>query len=176
MPPGGIGCLWRTWYSDEPATSGSVPSPDYQISSSPNSLTGSPDPRVAVGGWLLVLCLLLLIWQPINVGLTASRALNSITLGGVPVVLVMLLRLVVAGLGVAAGLALLSRRAGAVAFARAVLVASAATDAFVYLTPYFPSSRAPGETPIIVAVSLAYYTAWIVYLSRSRRVRRTFIE
>jgi len=138
---------------------------DYQI-------TPTPDPPI--GGWLLLLCLLLMIWQPLTVGLTSSRALNSIALGGLPVALVLILRLLVTGLGIAAALALLHRRTGAVNLARVVLVTSAATDVFVYLTPYFPSNRAPGETPIFIAVSLVYYGAWILYLSRSRRVQRTF--
>jgi hypothetical protein len=144
-----------------------LPSSDYQI-------TPAPAPRI--GGWLLLLCLLLMVWQPITIGLTASRALNSLAIGGVPVALVMILRLLVAGLGIAAGLALLNRRAGAVNLARVVLALSAAADLFVYLTPYFPSNRAPGETPIVVAVSLIYYAAWIAYLSRSRRVRGTFAD
>lgn len=142
-----------------------MPPSDYQI-------TQASAPRV--GGWLLLLCLLLMIWQPVVVGLTASRVLDSIAIGGLSVALVLLLRLVVTGLGVAAGLALINRRDGAVNLARAVLVVSAATEVFVYVTPYFPSSRGPGETPIFVAVSLIYYTVWIAYLSRSRRVRRTF--
>jgi hypothetical protein len=142
-----------------------VQSPDYQI-------TKPPEP--GVGGWLLLLCLLLMIWQPITVGLTASGALESIAIGGLPVTLVLVLRLLVTGLGIAAGLALLNRRAGAVGLARIVLLVSAATDVFVYLTPYFPSNRGPGEAPIFVTVSLVYYSVWIAYLSRSRRVRRTF--
>jgi hypothetical protein len=142
-----------------------LPSPDYQI-------TKSPDPPVR--GWLLLLCLLLMVWQPLTVGLTASGALGSIAIGGLPVALVVILRLLVAGLGIAAGLALLNRRTSAVSLARAVLIVSAATDVFVYLTPYFPSNRAPGETPIFVAISLAYYAVWVAYLSVSRRVRRTF--
>jgi hypothetical protein len=123
---------------------------------------------------LLLLCLLLMVWQPITVGLTSSRALNSIALGGLPVAVVLILRLLVAALGIAAGLALLNRRIGAVNLARIVLIVSAATDVFVYTTPYFPSNRAPGDTPIVVTVSLMYYALWIAYLSRSRRVRRTF--
>ena len=142
-----------------------VPPPDYQI-------TKPSDPPV--GGWLLLLCLLLMVWQPITVGLTSSAALNSISIGGLPVTLVLILRLLVTGLGIAAGLALLNRRIGAVNLARIVLIVSAATDTFVYTTPYFPSNRGPGETPIFIAVSLLYYSVWIVYLSRSRRVRRTF--
>jgi len=92
------------------------------------------------------------------------------------VALVLLLRLLVAALGIAAALALWNRRPGAVTLARIVLVFSAAADLFVYLTPYFPSNRAPGETPIVVAVSLVYYAGWLAYLSRSRRVRRTFAD
>jgi hypothetical protein len=142
-----------------------LPSPDYQIPK-------GDDPRV--GGWLLLLCLLLMLWQPLSVGLTSSAALGSVAIGGLPVTLVLILRLLVTALGIAAGLALLNRRSGAVALAKVALVVSAATDAFVYLTPYFPSNRAPGETPIFVAVSLVYYAIWLAYLSRSRRVRRTF--
>jgi len=75
----------------------------------------------------------------------------------------------VAALGVAAGLALFSFRPGAVTLARVALIASGATDLFVYLTPYFPGNRAPGETPIFVTVSLIYHAGWLLYLSRSRR-------
>ena len=117
-----------------------------------------------------------MVWQPVSVGLTASGALESIALGGFPLVLVLMLRLLVASFGVAAGLALFGLRAGAVTLARVALIASMATDLFVYLTPYFPGNRAPGETPIFVAASLTYHAGWILYLSRSRRVRATFAD
>jgi hypothetical protein len=58
--------------------------------------------------------------------------------------------------------------------AKVSLVASAAMDVFVYSTHYFPNNRLPGDTPLFIAVSLAYYTIWIVYLFRSKRVRDTF--
>jgi hypothetical protein len=121
-----------------------------------------------------LLALLLMIWQPVSVGLTASRALGSIAIAGVPVAVLIGLRLLIAALGVAAGLALFRLRDGAVALAKTALVASLATDLFVYLTPYFPSNRAPGETPVFVGVSLAYHGGWLLYLSRSRRVRDAF--
>jgi hypothetical protein len=53
-------------------------------------------------------------------------------------------------------------------------MASAVIAVFVYTTPYFPNNRLPGETPWLLAASLAYYTIWIAYLFRSKRVRRTF--
>ncbi len=130
--------------------------------------------KSGIGGWLFVLCLLLLIWQPISLGFVASSVLDSIASGGYPAVLILLTRILVTGFGIGAGLALLGVRPGAVTLAKVSLVLSAATDVLVYTTPFFPSNRAPGETPVYIAVSLTYSTAWIVYLFRSRRVRKTF--
>ena len=130
----------------------------------------------AIGGWLLILCLLLLVWQPISVGLAASRSLGVLSASGFPAILILLARLLVTSIGVAAGLALLGRRPGAVALAKVSLLLSAATDLFVYTTPYFPNNRAPGETPLYVLGSLTYYTAWLIYLHRSKRVKNTLLN
>jgi hypothetical protein len=121
-----------------------------------------------------VLCGLLLIWQPISTGLVTSSVLDSLASRGLPMALIMVLRILVTGFGVGAGLALIGRRPGAVGMAMVSLIASAATDMIVYLTPYFPSHRAPGETPLYVLASLAYGTVWMIYLIRSKRVQRTF--
>jgi hypothetical protein len=131
-------------------------------------------PDRGIGGWLLVLCGLLLIWQPISAGLVASSVLSSLTIRDLPTALILALRILVTGFGVGAGLALLGRRPAGVLLAKVSLVASAATDLIVYLTPYFPSHRAPGETPLYVLASLTYCAAWMVYLIRSKRVRATF--
>lgn len=130
--------------------------------------------KSGVGGWLLVLCGVLLVWQPISFGLVASSSLDALTVRGVPLAIVLALRLLVTAFGIAAGLALAGRRPSAIFMAKIALVASAAMDVFVYATPYSPNNRAPGETPIYVAVTVGWSTAWLVYLSRSRRVRSTF--
>src|SRR5262245_13430319 len=91
------------------------------------------------GGWLLLLCALLLVWHPLSLGLAASSVLDRLPTRGLPLALVLLLRLLVTALGIAAGLALLARRGGAVALAKTALLASAATDLFVYLTPFYPN-------------------------------------
>jgi hypothetical protein len=129
---------------------------------------------IGVRGWLLVLCVLLLVWQPLSLGLVAASVVDAVAIRGLPLALLLLVRLLVAAFGIAAGLALLARRPGAVALAKTSLIASAATDAFVYLTPYFPNNRMPGDTPFYVAGSMAYYAIWLMYLVRSRRVRNTF--
>ena len=126
-----------------------------------------------VGGWLLVLCVLLLGWQPLDVAVAASGALDALQIRGLPLVLILLMRLVVAAVGIAAGLALVKRRPAAVALAKAALVMTAASDLVVYTTPYFPSNRFPGTTPLYIAASLAYAAIWLAYLSRSKRVRET---
>ena len=128
----------------------------------------------AVGGWLGLLCRILVLWQPFSLALIGSSALSSLSVRGVPLALVLVGRLVVAALGVGAGLALLQARPGAVTLAKASLVLSAASDVFVYTTPYFPNNRPPGDTTVILAASLAWYAVWLVYLFRSKRVRQLF--
>jgi hypothetical protein len=127
-------------------------------------------------GWLLVLSLALMVWQPLSLGLAASSALEAVALRGWPLMVVIAIRVAVAGFGIAAGLAILGRHPGAIAMAKASLALSAATDVFVYTTSYFPDNRIPGDTPYYVAGSLAYYSAWMTYLVRSKRVRRIFAE
>jgi len=116
----------------------------------------------------------LILWQPLSLGLVGSSALNSLSVRGLPLALVLLGRIAVAAVGVAAGLALWTRRPGAVTLARASLLLSAAADVFVYSTPYFPNNRPPGDSTLILAGSLLWYAVWLMYLWRSKRVRQEF--
>jgi len=127
-----------------------------------------------INGWLLVLCVGLLVWQPVSLALGAAGTLGALAVRGAPAGLALAARLVVAAVGIAAGLALVDRRAGAVTLARSALVLSAAMDLWIYATPYLPNNRTPGDTPLYVAASLAYHAAWLAYLARSKRVRNTF--
>ena len=127
-----------------------------------------------VGGWLLLLCRLLVVFHPLTLAVTASGALGALAVRGTAVALILILRLAVVGFGMAAGRALQNTQTGAVALARAALLASAATDVFVYTTPYFPNNRMPGDTMYYVIATLAYHGAWLIYLSRSVRVRNTY--
>ena len=127
-----------------------------------------------VRGWLLVLCALLLVWHPLSLGLAASSALAALPLRGLPLALVLIVRLAVTAAGIAAGLALAARRPGAVLLAKAAVAASGAADLLVYSTPYYPSNRLPGDTVWYVALSLAYHGILLGYLFRSARVRNTY--
>jgi hypothetical protein len=127
-----------------------------------------------VGGWLLLLSRLLVVFHPLSLAVTASNALGALSVRGTAVALILGLRLAVVGFGMAAGRALQTVQPGAVTLAKAALLLSAATDVFVYVTPYFPNNRLPGDTPLYVAATIAYHGAWIAYLFASTRVRRTF--
>ena len=136
--------------------------------------TSQQDAPRRVGGWLLVLCRLLIVLHPLSLAVTASNVMNALFLRGAPVAVVLLMRLAVVAFGVAAGRMLQNVRPGAVELARVALLASAALDVFVYTTPFFPSNRRPGDTTFYVIASLAYHGTWIAYLARSKRVRATF--
>lgn len=125
-------------------------------------------------GWLLLLCLLLLVWQPIDLSLTTAGRLEDLSLRGPGFAFVLLARLFAAALGIAAGLSLLQRKPGAVTIARTSLVFSAAVDVLVYATPWYPNNRPPGDATIVLVASLAYYALWLAYLSRSKRVAAIF--
>jgi len=129
-----------------------------------------------VGGWLLLLCRLLVVFHPLSLAVTASGALGALSVRGTAVASILILRLIVVGFGMAAGRALQHVQPGAVTLAKAALLASAAMDLFVYTTPYFPNNRVPGDTPLYVAATLAYHGAWLLYLTRSERVRATYAE
>ena len=132
------------------------------------------DGKTGVGGWLLVLCLVLIGWGPAQLALVIAAALPALAVRGVPLALLIVARIAAAGFGLAAGLALLGRRPAAVSLTRWSIVVSAALDTFVYLTPYFPSNRPPGDEVYAIAVTLGLAAAWLVYLARSRRVRATY--
>ena len=128
-----------------------------------------------VGGWLLLLSGLMRFGEPINIAVIVPAALTALPIRGTPLALVLLLRLAVAALGIAAGRALAGRPHGAVTMAKTSLGLSAAVAVFVYATPYFPNNRMPGDTPLYVAAALAYYGGWFAYLTLSRRVRDTYL-
>ena len=127
-----------------------------------------------IRGWLLVLCVLLLVWQPFSLALTTAETLEGLSLRGPGLAIILIVRLLAAGLGIAAGIALFQRQMGAVSIAKASLLFSAAVDVLIYATPYYPNNRPPGDAMIVLMISLAYYAIWFAYLSRSKRVKFTF--
>ena len=126
-----------------------------------------------VGGWLWLLCLMLIVWGPLQLALTIPIAFAALPVRGPILGILIAVRVALTAFGVAAGMTLYSRKPNAVSLARVSLVATAAFDLFRYHSTYYPSNRMPGDEWIETALSLAYAAAWLTYLSRSRRVRAT---
>ncbi|HUR34901.1 MAG TPA: hypothetical protein VM032_13960 [Vicinamibacterales bacterium] len=152
-----------------PEASPQLPSSNPPQGGADGTTEGRTD-QPAVGGWVRVLALLLTVWEPVACAVAASGAFNAISVRGVPVAVVLGARLASTALCVAAGRSLLDRRPAGPRLARVALIASAAVQLVAYLTPFFPSNRLPGETPVYVAFAIVYYGAWLTYLARSKRV------
>jgi len=126
-----------------------------------------PDPPGRPAYPAYVLAVLLLVWQPLSLATTMSGLVDELSVRGAGLGFILLLRLLSAGLGIAAGLALFQAKPGAVSLAKASLLTSAAVDLVVYVTPWSPNNRPPGDATIILAASLLYYAGWFIYLTRA---------
>jgi hypothetical protein len=126
-----------------------------------------------IRGWLLVVCVVLLVWQPAQFAFAASTAIEAVRVRGAGVIVVLLARLIVTALGAAAGFAIMRRRQAAIVMSIGALVAIAIADVLVELTSFFPSNRVPGDAPLYAAASAAFNGGSALYMARSARVRRT---
>jgi uncharacterized membrane protein YidH (DUF202 family) len=119
---------------------------------------------------LLVLGLLLAIVEPLGMAYYASGVLASVVNRGTLAVLLLIARLAITGIGVAAGLSLWGDRPGALAWARAAVALTGAGVVLTAMSPTFPHNRPPGLTAPLLAALLAYYGAWFAYLTRLIRM------
>lgn len=125
-----------------------------------------------LGGWLVVLCAWLAIGQPLNLAAAAVRALGAMALRGWPLGLLLVVRIGVTALGVAAAMAIVRRHGGALRLTHAALGSWMLVEIFVRTTSFFPNNRVPGDAPFYVAAIFLNYVGWTAYLMRSTRVKR----
>jgi hypothetical protein len=127
-----------------------------------------------VGGWLLILVLLLTIWNPASLALQASAIAWSLIGRSTPSLLFLAARFLITSLGVAAGIALFLRRPGAVWLAKLAL-ALFGVEAVARLSTRADLSTAPPGTRLPLALLVIVHNAgWYLYLRLSRRVRATY--
>jgi hypothetical protein len=140
-------------------------------------MTRSPDDPIVdprPTGWLFLLCRILIVYEPAVLALTVAPIVSSIAIRGWLVVIALVVRLFVAGLGVAAGIALRDVRPHGATLARAALIASVIVGLLVLNTRILPSNRVPGDDVLYSVILVAHHGAWLVYLQRSPQVRRLF--
>ena len=136
---------------------------------------GSPDFVSQVSrrpsGWLLILCVMLCIWEPLTLALEASAEIGPVTLGRIERAAFLTFRVFVAGVGVAAGVAIWNRQMHAFTLAQAALALSAAA-AVIRLT-WFPGNVPPGMRLPVALLLVGYNCAWYLYLALSRKAKIT---
>jgi hypothetical protein len=118
------------------------------------------------------LCAWLAIWQPLNLAAVAAEALTALPVRGWPLGVLLVVRVIITAIGVAAGRSIWERQAGALTLARTAIALSGAMQLLVYVTSIAPNNRMPGDTPRYAAVTILVHGGWLIYLARSARVRR----
>jgi len=127
-------------------------------------------PAVGVRGWLLLLGLVLIVWNPATFASVAASHLAAGASGGIALVF-LVGRLLSTAVGVAAGISLWNMRPGAVRLTKISLVVSS-LEVALRMTSRTGLSEAPPGTRLPTALlTIAFNAAWYVYLEKSRRVR-----
>jgi len=113
----------------------------------------------------MLVTLLLVAWEPLTFALYAASVVDRIVDRGPLAVAVLLARVIVTAIGIAAGLAIWNDRPWAIRFARLAFALSAAASILGAVTHALPSSIAPGLAGPALVATLAWDAGWIGYLT-----------
>ncbi len=124
--------------------------------------------------WILPLIFILTIWNPAMLALQASSVVWSIGARSTLSLAFLIARLVITSIGIAAGLALWMRHAGAVPLAKLSLMLFG-IEAVARLSTRVDLGSAPPGTRLPLAIFIIVHNAaWYLYLQLSRRVRDAY--
>jgi hypothetical protein len=113
---------------------------------------------------LVILAVILTFWEPVNLAFVVSPRLSAIASLGWGAVALVFARVIVASVGIAAGLALWRGAPGARLLASVALVLSALAAAVTIGTSILPSNVPPGDAPLWIALIAVHNFAWLAYL------------
>jgi hypothetical protein len=124
-----------------------------------------------VRGWLLLLCLILFVWQPLNFAAGAAAAIPTLGMRGLPGLVELLWHGAVAALSVAAGVALWKASPAGPVLARVAIGGITLAGVQSLYWSVLPSSVFPSDRPLLATAMIVHGAAWLLYLQRSKRVR-----
>ena len=123
---------------------------------------------------VLLLIFILTVWNPASLALYASSIVWSSDTRSTLSLAFLLARLVIAGIGIAAGIALWLQRPGAPSLAKMALVLFA-LEAVLRLSSRIDIGSAPPGTRLPLALFVVVHNAgWYLYLQLSGRVRAIY--
>jgi hypothetical protein len=126
-------------------------------------------------GWLLLLCVYLAVWRPLNVAAEVTGTLSTLAMRGPAALLELSIHAAVGALALAAGWAMSIANPNAPMLARIALAACAATSVQSLYWTSLPDNIMPGDRLPLAVAAIAHAAGWITYLGRSRRVRALFL-
>jgi hypothetical protein len=127
-------------------------------------------------GWLLLLCAVLFVWQPLTFAVEVASALPSIGMRGAAGAIELGVHGVVAALSFAAGWALWQTSPAGPMLATIAIAAGAAAGVQSLYWSVLPNNVFPSDRLPLAILIVATACAWLVYLRRSKRVRRLTAE
>jgi hypothetical protein len=123
------------------------------------------------GGWLLLLCVFLFVWEPLRFAGDLSGSMGTLAMRGAPGLVELIAHAATAVVSSAAGWGLWIRNPRAPMLASIAIAASAMVTIQSLYWSYLPGHAVPGEKLPLSIVAIAHAAGWIVYLRKSRRVR-----
>jgi hypothetical protein len=113
-----------------------------------------------------LLAFLLVVWAPLNLAITASALLDSLTDRGWPAIALLIVRLAVTGFGVAAGRALWNNRPGAMTLARWATGLSLGAVLVTVTTSIWPTPLPPGVREPGAIATVSWHALWFLWTLR----------
>jgi hypothetical protein len=123
---------------------------------------------------VLLLVFILAVWNPASLALHAASTVWSIETRPALSLVFLAIRFVLAGIGVAAGIALWLRRPGAPSLAKLALVLFGIETAVRLSIRIDVGNTPPGMRLPLAAFVVLHNAAWYLYLHLSRRVRAVY--
>jgi hypothetical protein len=122
------------------------------------------------GIWVLLLCAVLMVWQPLTFAVEASSSLTSLGMRGAPGAVELSIHGAVAALSVAAGWALWQSSPSGPKLARVAIVAAALVSLQSLYATALPSNVFPSDRLPLALLTVTHAAVWLAYLSRSGRI------
>lgn len=117
-----------------------------------------------------LLALLLMIYEPLNLALTAATLLPGLPDRGWSAMALLAARLAITGFGFAVGRGLWERQPGALALARWATGLNLLTTVIVTVTSIWPKSLPPGVRGPAAIVAITWCAGWFLWTLRAASV------
>lgn len=121
--------------------------------------------------WLLLLCAVLLVWQPLTFAVEAASTLPTLGLRGVQAVLELVVHGLVAAVSLAAGLALWQESPPGPLLATVAIAAGGVAGVQSLYWSVLPSDVFPSDRLPLAVATVGHAALWLVYLRRSKRIK-----